>query len=142
MMQQSGFGRGVVTGVIATVCAIDAAALLTYHRRSAVISPNGCRSRSQAGTHWAAANLRSAGSAPAPGAVNGAARAIVTLGGQPMTVIGFTVAEGTIVEIDAIADPDRVHRIAPGLSAPTSSRVASPAPEAQGAARVGLAWRS
>ena len=52
-----------------------------------------------------------------PALVNGAAGVIVTLGGQPMTVIGFTVAEGTIVEIDAIADPDRVHRIAPAVRA-------------------------
>jgi hypothetical protein len=29
-----------------------------------------------------------------------------------MTVMGFTVAEGRIVEIDAIADPERVRRIA------------------------------
>jgi hypothetical protein len=29
-----------------------------------------------------------------------------------MTVMGFTVAEGKIVEIDAIADPERVRRIA------------------------------
>ena len=29
-----------------------------------------------------------------------------------MTVMGFTVAEGKIVEIDAIADPPRVRRIA------------------------------
>jgi RNA polymerase sigma factor (sigma-70 family) len=44
--------------------------------------------------------------------VNGAAGVVVTLGGQPMTVMGFTVAEGKIVEIDAIADPERVRRIA------------------------------
>jgi RNA polymerase sigma-70 factor, ECF subfamily len=47
-----------------------------------------------------------------PALVNGAAGVIVTLGGQPMTVMGFTVAEGKIVEIDAIADPERVRRIA------------------------------
>ena len=29
-----------------------------------------------------------------------------------MTVMGFTVAGGKIVEIDAIADPERVRRIA------------------------------
>jgi RNA polymerase sigma-70 factor (ECF subfamily) len=37
---------------------------------------------------------------------------VVTLRGEPMTVMGFTVAEGRIREIDAIADPDRVRRIA------------------------------
>jgi hypothetical protein len=33
-----------------------------------------------------------------------------------MTVMGFTVAEGKIVEIDAIADPERVRRIATVLA--------------------------
>ena len=44
--------------------------------------------------------------------VNGAAGVVVTLGGKPMTVMGFTVADGKIVEIDAIADPERVRKIA------------------------------
>jgi RNA polymerase sigma factor (sigma-70 family) len=51
-----------------------------------------------------------------PALVNGAAGVVVTLGGQPMTVMGFTVAEGKIAEIDAIADPDRVSRIAAVLA--------------------------
>ncbi len=47
-----------------------------------------------------------------PALVNGAAGVVVTMGGRPITVTGFTVAEGKIVEIDAIADPERVRRIA------------------------------
>jgi RNA polymerase sigma factor (sigma-70 family) len=47
-----------------------------------------------------------------PALVNGAAGVIVTLRGRPVTVMGFTVADGMIVAIDAIADPDRVSRIA------------------------------
>ena len=47
-----------------------------------------------------------------PALVNGAPGVVVTVGGQPMTVMGFTVAEGQIAEIDAIADPERVRRIA------------------------------
>lgn len=47
-----------------------------------------------------------------PALVNGAAGVVVTVGGLPMTVIGFTVAEGKIIEIDAIADPERARRIA------------------------------
>jgi RNA polymerase sigma-70 factor, ECF subfamily len=31
--------------------------------------------------------------------------------GRPVTVVGFTVAGGKIVEIDAIADAERVRRI-------------------------------
>jgi len=47
-----------------------------------------------------------------PALVNGAAGVVVTLHGQPVTVMGFTIVEGRIAEIDAIADPERVQRIA------------------------------
>jgi RNA polymerase sigma-70 factor (ECF subfamily) len=47
-----------------------------------------------------------------PALVNGAAGVVVTVAGRPFAVMGFTVAEGRIVEIDAIADPERVRRIA------------------------------
>jgi len=47
-----------------------------------------------------------------PALVNGAAGMVVTWGEEPMTVMGFTVAGGKIVEIDAIADPKRVRKIA------------------------------
>ncbi|MPY91924.1 MAG: sigma-70 family RNA polymerase sigma factor [Acidimicrobiia bacterium] len=44
--------------------------------------------------------------------VNGAAGVVVTVAGRPISVMGFTVTEGKIVEIDAIAEPERVRRIA------------------------------
>ncbi len=47
-----------------------------------------------------------------PALVNGAAGVVVTVNGRPFAVMGFTVTEGKITEIDAIADPDRVRRIA------------------------------
>jgi RNA polymerase sigma factor (sigma-70 family) len=47
-----------------------------------------------------------------PALVNGAAGAVITVRGRPLAVMGFTVAAGRIVEIDAIADPERVRRIA------------------------------
>jgi RNA polymerase sigma factor (sigma-70 family) len=47
--------------------------------------------------------------------VNGAAGVVVTMGEQPVTVMGFTVTEGKIAEIDAIADPERVSRIVEGV---------------------------
>jgi hypothetical protein len=47
-----------------------------------------------------------------PALVNGAAGAVITVGGRPFAVMGFTVTDGKIVEIDAIADPERVRRIA------------------------------
>jgi RNA polymerase sigma-70 factor (ECF subfamily) len=47
-----------------------------------------------------------------PALVNGAAGVVVTIHGRPFAVMGFTVADGKIAEIDAIADPERVRRIA------------------------------
>ena len=47
-----------------------------------------------------------------PALVNGAAGVVVMMRGRPVTVIGFTVADGKIAEIDAIADPERVPTIA------------------------------
>ncbi len=47
-----------------------------------------------------------------PAMVNGAAGMVVTVHGQPFVVMGFTIAEGKIVEIDSIADPERVRKIA------------------------------
>jgi RNA polymerase sigma-70 factor (ECF subfamily) len=52
-----------------------------------------------------------------PAMVNGAAGVIVTLLGEPVVVMGFTIAEGKIVEIDSIADPERVGRIAAAVLA-------------------------
>jgi RNA polymerase sigma factor (sigma-70 family) len=68
--------------------------------------------------HGAAAVARQSlmGALPAarlhPALVNGAAGVVVTVRGRPFAVMGFTIAEGKIVEIDAIADPERVRRIA------------------------------
>jgi RNA polymerase sigma-70 factor (ECF subfamily) len=47
-----------------------------------------------------------------PALINGAAGVVVLIHGRPFSVMAFTVAEGKIVEIDAIADPERVRRIA------------------------------
>jgi RNA polymerase sigma-70 factor (ECF subfamily) len=43
--------------------------------------------------------------------VNGAVGYVVAPGGQPFSVIGFTVAHGKIVEIDILADPERLRRL-------------------------------
>ena len=50
-----------------------------------------------------------------PALVNGAAGVVVFGRGRPVTVIGFTVTEGKIAEIDAIADPERIGKIATGV---------------------------
>jgi RNA polymerase sigma factor (sigma-70 family) len=47
--------------------------------------------------------------------VNGAAGVVVTVRGQPVAIMGFTVASGKIMEIDAIADPDRLALIDPAV---------------------------
>jgi hypothetical protein len=47
-----------------------------------------------------------------PALVNGAAGAVITVRDRPIALMGFTVVEGRIVAIDAIADPERVRRIA------------------------------
>jgi RNA polymerase sigma factor (sigma-70 family) len=46
-----------------------------------------------------------------PVLVNGAAGVVVTIGGQPFAVMRFTVARGKILEIDAIADPERLREL-------------------------------
>jgi RNA polymerase sigma factor (sigma-70 family) len=46
-----------------------------------------------------------------PALVNGAAGVVVTVRGRPFSVMGFTVTDGKIVEIDALADPERLRRL-------------------------------
>jgi RNA polymerase sigma-70 factor, ECF subfamily len=43
-----------------------------------------------------------------PALVNGAAGVVVTVDGRPVSVMGFTVADGRIVEIDSLSDPERL----------------------------------
>ncbi len=50
-----------------------------------------------------------------PAVVNGAAGVVVIRHGRPVTVMGFTVVNGKIAEIDSIADPERVRRITPSV---------------------------
>ena len=47
-----------------------------------------------------------------PALINGVAGVVITVRGRPFAVMGFTVTNRKIVEIDAIADPERVKRIA------------------------------
>src|SRR5215471_832229 len=46
-----------------------------------------------------------------PALVNGAAGVVVTVGGRPVSVLGFTVSHGKITEIDVMADRDRLQRL-------------------------------
>jgi ketosteroid isomerase-like protein len=46
-----------------------------------------------------------------PALVNGAAGLVTAREGQPFSVMGFTVVRGKIVEIDVLADPERLRRL-------------------------------
>jgi RNA polymerase sigma factor (sigma-70 family) len=60
-----------------------------------------------------------------PAVVNGSAGVVITARGRPLAIMGFTIVAGRVVEIVAIADPDRVARVAPSLIAGQSQ----PTPE-------------
>jgi RNA polymerase sigma-70 factor (ECF subfamily) len=47
-----------------------------------------------------------------PALVNGASGVVITIGGRPHVVMAFTVVEDKVIEIDVIADPERVRRVA------------------------------
>ena len=49
-----------------------------------------------------------------PALVNGAAGAVVNVGGRPFAVVSFTVREGRIAAIDLIADPEKLQGLASG----------------------------
>jgi RNA polymerase sigma factor (sigma-70 family) len=51
-----------------------------------------------------------------PAIVNGAAGLLVVPGPRAIAVIGFTIAEGRILEIDLVADPDKVHNATEALT--------------------------
>ena len=53
--------------------------------------------------------------------VNGAAGVVITIAGRPVVVVAFTIADGLILEIDSIADPERVRKIAGDSFAVSSS---------------------
>jgi RNA polymerase sigma-70 factor (ECF subfamily) len=75
-----GTGRPAQTGVVRGAEAVAGTALRFSHPR---------------------ASLR-------PALVNGAAGVVVMNGDRPLAVMGFTVIQGRIVEIDALADPQRL----------------------------------
>ncbi len=56
-----------------------------------------------------------AGAELIPVLINGLAGVVVTVGGRPFSLMGFVVVDGRIVEIDTIADPKRVARLAAGV---------------------------
>ena len=43
--------------------------------------------------------------------MNGAAGVVTVVDGRPFSVMAFTVANGKIVAIDVLADPERIERL-------------------------------
>jgi RNA polymerase sigma-70 factor (ECF subfamily) len=54
---------------------------------------------------------RAGGAAYRPALVNGAAGAVLFKDGRPLAVLAFTVVGSRIVELDVLADPDRISRL-------------------------------
>jgi len=64
-----------------------------------------------------------------PVLVNGAAGVVVTVGGTPVSLMAFTVADGRVAAIHSIGDPERLRRLAPALDSPAPAAPAAPAEE-------------
>jgi RNA polymerase sigma factor (sigma-70 family) len=56
-----------------------------------------------------------------PALVNGEAGVVVSINGKPFAVMGFRVSQGRIIEINAIAEPERLRRITAGFFGDESS---------------------
>jgi RNA polymerase sigma-70 factor (ECF subfamily) len=56
-----------------------------------------------------------------PALVNGAVGAVIAPHGQPFSVMAFTIADGRIIQIDALVDPERLARL--DLTLPVNQRM-------------------
>ena len=81
--------------------------------RTAALCARACRRRSAAQRRWPSRRSCSGGSAEfaRPALVNGAAGLVSAPEGKPFSVLGFTIAGGKIVEIDILADPERLSEL-------------------------------
>jgi RNA polymerase sigma factor (sigma-70 family) len=113
--------REVVDAFFAATRAGDLARLVALLDPAVVLRADFGRRRAAVPTivHGTAAvaelamtGARLPGSELVPVLVNGSAGVIVIVGGRPFSLMGFIVKGGRIVEIDAIADPKRVARLA------------------------------
>ena len=112
--------RKVVDAFVAAARAGDFDALLAVLDPDVVVRADGGPARpgasrevrgARAVAEQALAFSRLAAAAQ-PVLVNGAAGIVSWLpGGQPFSVMGFTIKRGKIVEIDILADPERLRRL-------------------------------
>lgn len=108
--------RELVTAFYAAARGGDFDALVAVLDPDVVLRSDGGAGRPDASVvvHGAEAVVRQLGEFHHPDAtgqlvlVNGNLGTIVTIGRQPVAVLGFTYAGGRIVRIDAIADPERL----------------------------------
>jgi hypothetical protein len=111
--------REVVSAVFAAARGGDFDALVAVLHPDIVLRSDGGPARPNATrvVRGATAVARGALSFAIPAAVlkpvlvNGAAGVVVIVAGKPFSVMGFTVVNGKIVEIDAVADPERLRQI-------------------------------
>ena len=111
--------REVVDAFFAAARGGDLDALVSVLDPDVVVRSDGGAARPQASVvaHGARSVARRAIAYSQPGAVlhpvlvNGNAGVVVVLDGEVFSIIGFTVVGGKIVEIDALADPERIARI-------------------------------
>jgi RNA polymerase sigma-70 factor (ECF subfamily) len=111
--------RAVVDAFYAAARAGDLEALVAVLDPDVVLRGDGGATRAAAtrlvrGAEAVARSARAGANRDAvvhPVLVNGAAGAVITAGGERIAVMGFTVAGGRIVEIDVLADPERLDRL-------------------------------
>jgi RNA polymerase sigma factor (sigma-70 family) len=112
--------RTVVDAFFLAARSGDLDALIAVLHPDVILRVDFSPSRSTASTivRGAAAVARQArlGANPAallhPALINGAAGVVITLNGQPHGVMAFTIVNDLVVELDIIADPERIRRVA------------------------------
>ena len=115
--------RGVVDAFFAAARGGDFDALIELLDPEIVMrtSAGAARPDDSVVVHGAAAVARRAMMFAQPAAVlrsalvNGAAGVVVVVGGRPVSVMGFTVANGSIAAIDSYSDPERLSRLDPAF---------------------------
>jgi RNA polymerase sigma-70 factor (ECF subfamily) len=108
--------REVVDAFLAASRGGDFAALLAVLDPDVVLRADPAAVRMGASTevHGAAAvadTFSGRARAAQPAIVNGAAGLVWAQGGRPTVVFGFTITSGKIVEIDLVADPERLRQL-------------------------------
>ena len=109
--------RSVVDAFVAAARDGDFQRLVAVLDPDVVLRSDAARTPRSAELHGAEQVARSAqsfsrlGLLRLPVLINGAAGLVCTLDGKPFSVMAFSVRAGKIVEIDILADPERIARL-------------------------------